>query len=103
MRPGDPVTLKVDAFSYFEHGAAEGRLEWVSQGTFTVDENSKPVAPFYKARVSIETMNFINVPQGFRLIPGMTLSADLDVGRRSVLQFVGGTVLHGMGEALREP
>lgn len=103
VRPGDPVTIKVDAFSYFEHGTAEGRLEWVSQGTFTVDDNGKPVPPFYKARVSIDTMNFINVPSGFRLIPGMTLTADLDVGRRSVLQFVDGTLLHGLGEALREP
>ena len=103
VRSGDPVTIKVDAFSYFEHGTAEGRLEWVSQGTFTIDENSKPVPPFYKARVSIDKMNFINVPPGFRLIPGMTLTADLDVGRRSVLQFVGGTLLHGLGEALREP
>ena len=103
VRAGDPVTIKVDAFSYFEHGTAEGRLEWISQGTFTVDENNKPVSPFYKARVSIDKMNFINVPQGFRLIPGMTLTADLDVGRRSVLQFVEGTVLHGLGEALREP
>ena len=82
---------------------AEGKLEWVSQGAFTVDENGKPVAPFYKARVSIDKLDFINVPSGFRLIPGMTLTADLDVGRRSVLQFVAGTLFHGLGEALREP
>ena len=103
VRPGNPVTLKVDAFSYVEHGTAEGHLDWISEGSFKTDENDKPVAPFYKARVSIDRQNFINVPDGFRLIPGMTLTADIDVGKRSLSRYVVGTLLHGLGEAAREP
>ena len=103
VRPGDRITLKVDAFSYLEHGTAEGRLDWISEGAFTTDDAGKAVAPFYKGRVTIEKMSFINIPAGFRLIPGMTLVADIDVGRRSLSKYLVGTILHGLGEALREP
>ncbi len=103
VRPGNRVTMKFDAFNYVEHGTAEGRLDWLSQGSFTTDDNSKPVPAYYKARVTIEKRDFINMPSGFRLIPGMTLQADIDVGKRSLFRYVVGTVLHGLGEGLREP
>ena len=43
------------------------------------------------------------MPPGFRLIPGMTLQADIDVGKRSLSQYVASTLFHGLGEAMREP
>lgn len=103
VRPGNRVTLKFDAFDYVEHGTAEGRLDWISEDTFNTDDTKKPTAPYYKARVTIERRDFINMPPGFRLIPGMTLKADIDVGKRSLFRYVAGTVFHGLGEALREP
>ncbi len=103
VRPGNAVTLKFEAFDYVEHGTAEGHLDFVSEGSFTTDENGKTVPPFYRARVTIDKMNFINVPSGFRLIPGMTLTADIDVGKRSLSRYIAGTVFHGLGESLREP
>lgn len=103
VRPGDPVSIKVDAFNYFEHGYAEGRLAWISEGTFTTDENGSPVEPYYKARVTIGKLNFVGVPETFRLIPGMTLSADVNVGTRSVMAYIMGGFFRGAGEAMREP
>ena len=103
VHPGDRVTLKVDAFSHLEHGTAAGRLDWISEGAFTADQAGRTVPPFYRGRVTIETMNFVAVPSGFRLIPGMSLAADIDVGRRSLSKYLVGTILHGLGEALREP
>ncbi len=69
IRAGDRTTIKVDAFPFIEHGMAHGRLTWVSEGTFTLDEDGKPVDPYYKARVAIEDMHFHRVPSSFRLIP----------------------------------
>ena len=103
VRPGNAVTLKFEAFDYVRHGTAEGHLDWISEGSFTTNDNGKTVPPYYRARVSIDKMNFINVPAGFRLIPGMTLTADIDVGKRSLSRYVIGTVFHGLGESLREP
>ncbi len=38
VRPGDDVTLKLDPYSYIEHGWAKGKVRWVSAGTYTVPQ-----------------------------------------------------------------
>ncbi|MGJ4927607.1 HlyD family type I secretion periplasmic adaptor subunit [Bradyrhizobium sp. HKCCYLS2038] len=103
IRPGDPCTLKVDAFNYAEHGTAQGKIRWVSEGAFTLDDDGKPVDAFYKARCSVDAAKFHDVPANFRLIPGMTLTGDVHVGTRSVAMYVVGGMLHGLGQAMREP
>lgn len=103
IRAGDPTTIKIDAFPFIEHGFAIGKLNWVSEGAFTEDDDGKPVAPYYRARASIVTKRFTNVPASFRLIPGMTLNADVHIGQRSVLGYVVSSATRGLGEAMREP
>jgi HlyD family secretion protein len=44
-----------------------------------------------------------NVPDGFRLIPGMTVAGDIHIGTRSLLMYAVTGALQGMGEAMREP
>ena len=95
--------LKVDAFNFVEHGAAKGKCSWISEGAFTTDDNGQPVEAYYKARCSIEAMNFINVPENFRLIPGMTLTADMNVGSRSVAAYLLSGFVRGVGQSMREP
>jgi hemolysin D len=103
LRTNDPATIKIDAFNSVEHGTADGRVRWISDGAFTTDENGQPVPPYYKARVSIEAFHFSGVPANFRLIPGMTLTADIKVGRRSLARYIIGGALNGFSESMREP
>ncbi|MBW7961811.1 HlyD family type I secretion periplasmic adaptor subunit [Bradyrhizobium sp. BR 10261] len=102
LRPGDRCTLKIDAFNYAEHGTAEGKIRWVSEGAFTVDDNGQPSEAYYKARCSVDSTNFVDVPASFRLIPGMTLTGDVHVGTRSVAAYLIGDMLKGLGQAMRE-
>lgn len=114
IRAGDPVTVKLDPFNFVEHGTATGRVRWISEGAFTETEND-PTAPaasptsgpnagqYYKARIALTDINLRNVPEGFRLIPGMTLTADISIGTRTVLMYIVSGALQGMGEAMREP
>lgn len=103
LRVGDPCTLKIDAFSFVEHGTAAGTVRWISDGAFTTDENGQPADAYYKVRCSIEQTNFRGVPANFRLIPGMTLTGDIKVGHRSVMMYVVGDMLRGLYTAMREP
>jgi HlyD family secretion protein len=104
IRPGDPCTMKIDAFNAAEHGTAEGKVRWISEGAFTTDDDGKPVdSAYYKARCSVDLMNFKDVPKNFRLIPGMTLAGDINVGTRAVGMYLLGGMLKGMREAMREP
>jgi hemolysin D len=104
IRTGDPVRVKLDAFNFIEHGMAEGTVRWISEGSFTSkDDNSAPVAPYYKVRVALTNVDLRNVPEGFRLIPGMTLTADVHIGTRSVFMYIINGAVQGMNEAMREP
>ena len=103
IRPGDPVKLKFDAYNYFEHGTAEGTVRWISEGAFTVDDNGTPTDPYYKVRIALTNVDLRNVPQSFRLIPGMTLVSDVHIGTRSVLMYVVEGAVRTMNEAMREP
>jgi len=103
VRPGDACVLKVGAFNYMEHGTADGTILWISDNAFTTDDDGRPAPAYYKARCSVATQNLVNMPARFRLIPGMTLEADLKVGTRSAAMYVLGGVLRGVGESMREP
>ena len=56
-----------------------------------------------RARFPIVAIKLIDVPSTFRLIPGMTLVADVKVGTRALGAYLIGGMIHGVGEAMREP
>ena len=103
VRPGDRCVLKIEAFNYMEHGTAEGSIRWISDNAFTTDDNGQPVDAYYKARCGVDATHFVDVPAKFRLIPGMTLQADVNVGTRSVAMYLLGGVLRVVNEGMREP
>ncbi|MCO5132155.1 MAG: HlyD family type I secretion periplasmic adaptor subunit [Xanthobacteraceae bacterium] len=103
VRTDDSCTIKIDAFKYIEHGMAYGKIRWISDGAFTTDDNGQPTEAYYKARCSITETNFYHVPQNFRLIPGMTLTADVNLGQRSAAMYLLSGLLRGVNEAMREP
>jgi membrane fusion protein, hemolysin D len=105
IRVGDPVKVKLDPFDYIEHGTAKGTVSWISEGAFTIDDDTQQPAqdPYYKIRVALTDVNLHDVPEGFRLIPGMTLTADVHIGTRSILMYMVYGAVRGADEAMREP
>ena len=78
IRPGDPVTMKIDAFNFAEHGTVEGKVKWISEDAFTTDDNGVPIPAYYRVRVNDHRDQADRCAAStFRLIPGMTL-----IGRR---------------------
>jgi len=105
IRQGDPVKIKLDAFNFVEHGMVEGTISWISEGSFSTDDRTgQPTQePYYKIRVALTDTKLRNVPDSFRLIPGMTLTADVHIGTRSVLTYLVNGAVRGASEAMREP
>jgi len=103
VRPGDSATVKLDPFSFVEHGTAPGYVRWISEGAFSQDDNGNAVEPYYKARIALTEVKLNAVPGSFRLVPGMTLTADINVGSRSVFMYVLKGVIRSVNEAMREP
>jgi HlyD family secretion protein len=103
VRPGDSAVLKLDAFSFVEHGTATGTVRWISEGAFSQDDNGSTVEPYYKAPIALTEVNLKAIPDSFRLVPGMALTADIKVGTRSVFMYMLKGVIRGVNEAMREP
>ena len=99
---GQRVRVKFDAFPYQEHGSADGHLRTISEGAFPRDrENSGETA--YRGRVTLDDLNLRGVPTPIRLMPGMTLMGEAEVGRRNLLAYFAYPLLRGLDESLREP
>jgi len=103
IRIGDHVELKVDAYPFMRHGTVKGTIKTISEGSFTMDVNNQPTAPYYKVRIAITDTKLRDVPDGFRLIPGMSVAGDILVGHRTLLSYIVEGGLKTGSEAMREP
>jgi HlyD family secretion protein len=104
IRPGDPAWMKIDAFNFNEHGVAEGEVKWISENAFVTNEDTgQPAEPYYRVHIAVTKVGLINVPTSFRLIPGMTLVADINVGKRPLGSYVIDGLVSGFSGAMREP
>ncbi len=102
VRPGDIVQLKVDAFPSAEFGTLEGTVKWIGDNSSST-LNGQPVSPYFNVEVTIDRNKLINVPATTKLLPGMTLKADIKVGSRSIWDYVMGGLMRGVGQSMREP
>ena len=104
---GQSAKIKFDAFPFQKHGTATGTVRTISHDAFPADsKNSETVgegALFYKARLSLDDTNLRSVPGDFRLLPGLSLQAEIQVGRRSVISYFLYPLLRGLDESIREP
>ena len=57
----------------------------------------------YRARISLDQLKLHDVPQNFRVTPGMPVTADIKVGKRTVLSYLLGRILPVAQEGMREP
>jgi HlyD family secretion protein len=99
-RPGDAAVVKVDAFPWQRHGALQGRLRAIAQDSRGEDgAPAAPAAALHRAQVVLDApMLAGGVP-----MPGMTVTAEIHVGSRSLLGTLLQPLIRGARESLREP
>jgi HlyD family secretion protein len=59
--------------------------------------------PYYRARIAIDRVELHGTPPDFHLMPGMPVTADIKVGKRTVMQYLLGRALPIASEGMREP
>lgn len=84
IRPGQAVDVKVQAFDYARFGTLQGEVDRISAGTF-LDEHRQP---YYRARITLAQPHIGQDPEKARLVPGMTVQADIRTGEKTVLQYL---------------
>jgi HlyD family secretion protein len=111
---GYPVDIKFDTFPYTLYGLAHGTVRIVSPDSFTsTDEQRNPTGAvpipqggggvWYRARITLDEINLHGTPANFHLVPGMPVTADIRIGKQSVLRYMMGKTLPLATEAMREP
>ena len=104
IKVGDAVHLKLDAFPFQRHGTLEAKVRTISQDAFKRDVSAKGgLDAYYLARVSFEGGGLKNMIDSTRLLPGMTLNAEIVVGKRTILSYIAWPITKGLDEAVREP
>ncbi|EKD39659.1 MAG: hypothetical protein ACD_75C00331G0002 [uncultured bacterium] len=94
------VSVKVAAYPFTQYGDLQGSIEWVARDA-VID---KDMGPNYPIRVSVhgyQLPNIINGRQGV-IAPGMTVTADVKVGQRRVIEYFIGPILRYKDQSLRE-
>jgi len=103
VKVNDKVQVKLDAYPFMRHGTAKGVITTISDGAFSEDESGQRQGAYFKARVRLTDLSLHNVPQDFRLIPGMGLQGDVLVGHRTIMSYLLSGALRTGSEAMREP
>lgn len=99
-----PVHVKLDAFPFQKHGMLEGRLRNISEDAFRREQAAPGSADaYYLARIQLDNTKLRNMAASTRLLPGMTLSAEIVVGKRSVMSYLLWPLTKALDESIREP
>jgi hemolysin D len=102
IRPGDECKVKIDAFPFQKHGDLKGVLKSVGEDTIT-DPTQQREGPYYLGRITLKSTKLKKVPEDTRLIPGMSLSAEIVVGQRTVISYILYPMIKMFDESIREP
>jgi HlyD family secretion protein len=99
-----PTHVKVDTFPFMKHGMLDGKLRRISQDAFRKEASTGGGADaFYAGRISIERLELEGLPPNAKLLPGMTLTAEILVGKRSVMSYLLWPLTKAAKESIREP
>jgi len=97
LRVGLPTRVMIGAYDYTVYGALDGEVIEVSADTLPDEQGQR----YY--RLLVHTLPARGALAAEVILPGMTASADVVVGQRSVLSYVLSPLLRFGARALREP
>jgi len=85
LRRGLPARVRVGAYDYSTYGTFEGRVTEVSADTLKDDRGVR----YYRVNVEVDVSTLTSrVRQPGVLMPGMGATADIAVGKRTILSFI---------------
>ncbi len=114
---GDKAQVKFLTFNYVQYGGAEAVVTNISSASFSTSDYQAAAANapanglatpggadgFYRVRLRITHYSLHNVPRYFKPTAGMVVSADINIGKRTILQYLLSTVIPTATEGMRDP
>lgn len=97
LRRGLPARVRLGAYDYATFGVMDGEVAEVSADTLGDEKEGR----YYRVRIEAAPVSGIRQPG--EIVPGMTASADIVVGKRTVLSYVLSPLLKFRDGAFRDP
>ena len=95
---GQDAEVKINSYDPHRFGTVMGKVKQISASTF-VDEQQ---VPYYRAKIALEK-DFLGAKDGkYKIIPGMTVQADIKTGEKSVLDYLLKPIYRGFQNAFQE-
>lgn len=83
IAPGQPVQVKFSSYDFARYGAVAGTLQSISATTFSGEDGER----FYEGKVALASAH-VGASAQNRILPGMTVMADIVTGEKTVLQYL---------------
>lgn len=106
VKIGDSAKIKISAFPFQKYGTIPGVVRVISEDSFPRqrdNDSSGKTGVFYKAYIQFKGEARDSWRPFDRLIPGMEAQADIQAGRRSILEYLIHPIIKSLDEAIREP
>jgi adhesin transport system membrane fusion protein len=85
LRRGLPARVRIGAYDYSTYGTFEGHVTDVSADTLTEEKGGR----YYRVNVEVDVSTLMSrVRQAEVLVPGMAATADIAVGKRTILSYI---------------
>lgn len=100
VRVGQRVINKIETFDFTRYGYIEGEVQWVGTDA-VVDQHLGPVYPVRIKLSRSETPNVVHGERG-QITAGMSVTSDIRIGERRMLEYFLAPMLRYKEESLRE-
>ena len=104
LNTGNSAQIKLDTFPFQQYGALDGKLRIISDDAFRRESSQgSSIDAYYVGRIKLQEKRLRNMPDHAKLLPGMTVTAEILVGKRSVMSYILWPLTKAINESMREP
>jgi hemolysin D len=98
VHPEQPVEIKLETFPFTRYGTTQGTVTHISRDAIT--DEKRGLLYLAKIRLAKNTVNVDDHEEP--IVPGMSATAEIKTGKRSVIEYFLSPVLQYKSESLRE-
>ncbi|MBK5102852.1 MAG: HlyD family type I secretion periplasmic adaptor subunit [Burkholderiales bacterium] len=103
VKPGLPVTIKLDAYDYTIYGSLQGTVTYISADTLSDETRNVNEPPFFRVQVKTKASNITqHSPKRIEIQPGMTASVEIKTGSNTVWRYLTKPITKTFAESLGE-
>lgn len=98
VEEGQKVEIKIETFEFTKYGSISGTIRKIANDV-TMDEQLGPV---YRALIEMDSDTIKVGDKPIKLMPGMSVTVDVNVGKRRLIEYILTPILRYKNESLRE-